>query len=97
MPCGVGRTCQLDAEVVVCTVSHAQIPRIEQLALLQRCADLLGVDGLRPDDDFFGVGGDSLDAVEICEMLSRELGREVDMETVLRSPTFGDMLASVVR
>lgn len=63
--------------------------------LLAKCAAILGVDSISPHDDFFGVGGDSLYAVEISEMLTAELGRDVDMETVLHSPTFGDMLSSI--
>lgn len=60
--------------------------------LLARCADILEVDQVNAHDDFFGVGGDSLDAVEVSEMLSEELGKDVGMDVVLRSPTFADML-----
>lgn len=63
--------------------------------LLEKCGEILGVPQLKPADDFFGVGGDSLDAVEICEMLSRELGRDIEMETVLSSRSFAEMLTSV--
>ncbi|MGH9213666.1 MAG: phosphopantetheine-binding protein [Acidimicrobiales bacterium] len=68
---------------------------MDQDDLLVKCGGILGVDGLTPDDDFFGVGGNSLDAVEISEMLSQELNRDVDMETVLGSPTFADMLRAL--
>jgi acyl carrier protein len=70
--------------------------RADQSALLAKCGEILGVSQLRADDDFFGVGGDSLDAVEVCALLGRELGREIDMETVLRSPSFGDLLDSLI-
>ncbi|MFG2428686.1 acyl carrier protein [Streptomyces sp. NPDC048590] len=62
---------------------------------LAKCATIIGVESIAPHDDFFGVGGDSLDAAEISEMLAAETGREVGMETVLGSPTFADMLASL--
>jgi acyl carrier protein len=65
--------------------------------LLARCGEILRVDQLKPEDDFFGVGGDSLDALEICEMLGRELGREVELEAVLRSRSFAEMLEAVAK
>ncbi|MDP4500501.1 acyl carrier protein [Nonomuraea turcica] len=55
----------------------------------------MGLDRIHPHDDFFGVGGDSLDAVEMAEMLTAELGRNVGMETVIQSQTFAEMLATV--
>jgi acyl carrier protein len=64
--------------------------------LLAKCGEIVGVDNLRPDDDFFGVGADSLDAVEICAMLRREVGQEVTVNQVTGSPTFGDLLSSLV-
>lgn len=63
--------------------------------ILAKCAVILGVESIAAHDDFFGVGGDSLDAAEISEMLTAETGRDVDMEIVLGSPTFADMLASL--
>jgi acyl carrier protein len=63
--------------------------------LLAKCADLLGVEELGAEDDFFGVGGNSLDAVELSEMLSTELGRDVGMQEIMQSPSFGELLRAV--
>lgn len=63
--------------------------------ILARCAEIIGVESIAAHDDFFGVGGDSLDAAEISEMLTVETGQDVGMETVLGSPTFADMLNSL--
>lgn len=71
--------------------------RIDRSGLLAKCGEILGVSQLRPEDDFFGVGGDSLDAVEVCALLRRELGQQVGMEAVLRSASFGDLLDSLGR
>ncbi|WP_328904142.1 phosphopantetheine-binding protein [Streptomyces sp. NBC_00441] len=71
------------------------IPAAREAEILAKCAGILGVESISGRDDFFGVGGDSLDAAEISEMLTAELGRDVDMETVLRSPTFAAMLSSI--
>ncbi|MEU1470973.1 acyl carrier protein [Streptomyces sp. NPDC005761] len=63
--------------------------------ILAKCAEILGVESIAVHDDFFGVGGDSLDAAEVSEMLTAETGQDVAMELVLGSPTFGDMLKSL--
>lgn len=77
-------------------VRCGQAPSADRAHLLARCAEILRVSQLRPEDDFFGVGGDSLDAVEVSEMLSRECGRDVGMDKVLRSRTFSEMLDAIV-
>lgn len=63
--------------------------------ILAKCAGVIGVRTIGMHDDFFGVGGDSLDAVEVSEMLCEEFGSEVSVETVLRSANFGEMLKSI--
>ncbi|MFB8140890.1 acyl carrier protein [Streptomyces parvus] len=63
--------------------------------ILAKCAEIIGVESIAAHDDFFGVGGDSLDAAEISEVLTAETGQEVSMESVLGSPTFADMLKSL--
>ncbi|MEV0008965.1 phosphopantetheine-binding protein [Streptomyces sp. NPDC051840] len=65
--------------------------------ILVRCASVLGVEKVSAHDDFYGVGGDSLDAAELSEVLTADLGKEVGMETIMRSPTFGDMIKELRR
>src|SRR5262249_55385069 len=40
-------------------------------------ADVLGVDGVRPDDDFFDLGGDSLSAVQILSRVAQRFNFKV--------------------
>lgn len=68
---------------------------LNESELLAKCAEILGIESIGAHDDFFGVGGDSLDAAEVSEMLSEEFQREVQLDTVLRSATFGDMIKSI--
>ncbi|MFE7189576.1 beta-ketoacyl synthase N-terminal-like domain-containing protein [Kitasatospora sp. NPDC057541] len=49
----------------------------EVVAVLQQ---LLGIDGIGPDDDFFDLGGDSLTAVDAASLLSQRYHVEVDFE-----------------
>ncbi|WP_144122626.1 acyl carrier protein [Catellatospora sichuanensis] len=63
--------------------------------LLARCADILGTEELSLDDDFFGVGGNSLDAVELSGLLSKEFGREVTVDDILQSGSFDELFRSL--
>lgn len=68
---------------------------VQEELILRRCAEILGVDRLQLHEDFFGVGGDSLDAVEISEMLSEAAGQDVPVSLVMESRTFEEMLRSL--
>ncbi|MEU8727379.1 MULTISPECIES: condensation domain-containing protein [Streptomyces] len=52
-------------------------------------------DELDDEDDFFELGGRSLDAARIATKLSAALGRDISLRTVLDTESFGEFLAQV--
>lgn len=48
---------------------------------------LLGQVELRPDSDFFALGGASLQAIQVCSRLANSLGREVPVSMLFAHPT----------
>ena len=50
-------------------------------------ADVLGVDSIGPEDDFFALGGDSLAAAEIVARIEAENGRSLPLGILVRAPT----------
>jgi acyl carrier protein len=61
--------------------------------VLAKCATILGVSAVSEKSNFFQLGGDSLQAVDISDVLSAEYGKEASIELVLEAETFGDLLA----
>ena len=55
----------------------------------------LGVAGPGPDEDFFAVGGNSLQAAEMVAALSREFGTRLRLTLVLRDPVPADLVRVV--
>jgi nonribosomal peptide synthetase MxcG len=55
--------------------------------VLRVWAEVLGVSGVSAKDDFFDLGGQSLQSIQVANRLSVELGREVPVATVFRHPT----------
>jgi acyl carrier protein len=58
---------------------------------------VLHVDEVRPDDDFFGSGGHSLQAVRLVELLSTECGIEISMSDIFENSTFSGLCDLVGR
>ncbi|GAA3379466.1 hypothetical protein GCM10020367_63110 [Streptomyces sannanensis] len=58
---------------------------------------LLGAAEVRPNDDFFALGGNSLLAVRLVALLRRELGVTISLDDVLASPGFQGQLELVRR
>ncbi|WP_164021050.1 myxochelin non-ribosomal peptide synthetase MxcG [Pyxidicoccus trucidator] len=48
---------------------------------------VLGMSGLSAESDFFDLGGQSLQSIQVANRLGVELGREVPVATVFRHPT----------
>ncbi|WP_257458612.1 myxochelin non-ribosomal peptide synthetase MxcG [Archangium lipolyticum] len=49
--------------------------------------EVLGMSGMSAQDDFFDLGGQSLQSIQVANRLSVALGREVPVATVFRHPT----------
>lgn len=55
--------------------------------------EVLGVDEVEADDDFFDLGGHSLSALRLSTLIRQELDLAVMFGHVLENPRFGDLLA----
>lgn len=53
--------------------------------------DVLGVDALGPNDDFFAFGGDSLAAAEIVARIEGETGRALPLSALVTHPTVSEL------
>jgi len=58
--------------------------------------DVLGVAAPHTDDDFFDLGGQSLQTIQVANRLSVRIGRDVTVADVFARPTLGE-LADLVR
>ncbi|GIH09049.1 hypothetical protein Rhe02_71160 [Rhizocola hellebori] len=58
---------------------------------------LLGVDGVRADDDFFDLGGTSLLAVQLVARVREVYGVRLPMRSVFDTPTVREMAAKVAQ
>lgn len=65
--------------------------------VLAKCALILGAAQVSEDQNFFELGGDSLQALEISGVLTAEYEAEVSFEEVLNSETFGSLLTAAER
>ncbi|GHJ41605.1 non-ribosomal peptide synthetase [Streptomyces sp. TS71-3] len=58
-----------------------------EAALLDLAAQVLGCEEVRPEDDFFTLGGSSLQAARFLTRARRETGGDVPLEVFLASPS----------
>jgi acyl carrier protein len=73
-------------------------PRTEaERAVAEIWAEVLGVERVGVDDDFFALGGHSLRATRVVSQVRRALGAEVPVRTLFEAPTLGGFVAAVAR
>ena len=76
----------LPAPVFAATAFRAPQTQTEKI-VADAFAEVLGVDRVGLDDDFFALGGDSLIAIRVSARLQLALGREVPVRSLFDAPT----------
>jgi acyl transferase domain-containing protein/thioesterase domain-containing protein len=66
-----------------------------ELALATLWSDLLGVDAVGPDDDFFDLGGHSLIAIRLMSRIQHDLGVRLQLTTIFDAPTVATLSARI--
>ncbi|SUA48132.1 Tyrocidine synthase III [Nocardia africana] len=64
-----------------------------ELAVAAVYAELLGLDRVGLDDDFFALGGNSLTATRVAARLGAELDAELPVRLIFDAPTVGELAA----
>jgi amino acid adenylation domain-containing protein len=67
-----------------------------EAALAAIWSEILGLDGLSPDDDFFDVGGHSLKVTRLVALIHDRLGVTVPLAAVFRAPRLRDLARFIV-
>ena len=80
----------LPAPVFAATAFRAPQSATEKI-VAEVFAEVLGVDRVGLDDDFFALGGDSLIATRVSARLQLALGREVPVRYLFDASTVGDL------
>ncbi len=71
-------------------------PRNEaEMLIAQLWGEMLGIDDVRHDDDFFDLGGHSLLAVQFINRLRKRTGKAVSLSALLERPTVGRLAALI--
>jgi len=71
------------------------VQEITESEMCELWARLLGLPDIAPTDDFFENGGDSLLALELCQVTKSRAGVEVGLLDLFDHPTPRDLLESM--
>jgi len=66
-------------------------------AIAQIWQQALGVPRIGPDENYFDLGGDSYQAIQILGALREHVGREIPMKLLLEAPTIASLAAALER
>ncbi|MFJ3974301.1 amino acid adenylation domain-containing protein [Streptomyces sp. NPDC090021] len=66
-----------------------------ELVLCAAVADILGLDGVAPGDNFFTLGGDSLSGTRLAGLLGELLGVPVPVKTVFQNPVVSELAGKI--
>lgn len=75
------------------TLPFAEAERL----VLDAAAEVLGGEGVSPDDNFFALGGTSMAAINLIILLSERLSRDVALDIIFEQPTFALMAQEISR
>jgi acyl carrier protein len=64
-------------------------------ALAPIWTSLLGIDRIRPDDDFFAIGGTSLTAVQLVAQVRASFGVRLSLRLIFDAPTLDAMARTI--
>ncbi|MES2634789.1 MAG: beta-ketoacyl synthase N-terminal-like domain-containing protein [Pseudomonadota bacterium] len=70
--------------------------RVER-TIAQAWCELLGVDDVQPDDDFFALGGHSLAAVRLFAQIRKHFQVDLPLATLFQTPTLATLSALVAQ
>jgi len=85
-----------DPGVDAAAAAEPVAPRTElEAALAAIWADVLGLDAVGVEDDFFDLGGQSIVATRLAARIRAELGRELPLALLLRASTVARLAASL--
>ncbi|EWM10646.1 dimodular non-ribosomal peptide synthetase, partial [Kutzneria sp. 744] len=83
-----------NTDAVAVEIAEPRTPQEEILCTL--FAEILGVDQVRPDADFFALGGQSLSAVKLLSRIRTVFGAELPIRAVFDTPTAAGLASLVV-
>jgi acyl transferase domain-containing protein/thioesterase domain-containing protein len=76
--------------------SAGELNRVEQ-AIAQVWSELLGVEEIAAQDDFFALGGHSLAAVRLFARIRKQFAVDLPLASLFQAPTLGELAALVAR